>query len=84
MAWARRGDGGGHWVREDDAHRERLQQPKTYGAGTISFVRMTGAAIGTGVLAITLEHRTAYHADHLAATQTPHAPCTVRIITSPQ
>ena len=41
-----------------------------YGAGTLNFVRMTGAAIGTNGLALFLDNRLEYHADHLATTQT--------------
>jgi DHA2 family multidrug resistance protein len=55
-----------------------------YGAGTMNFVRMSGAAIGTNVLALTLDHRTTYHADHLAATQTSDNPATVRLLASVQ
>jgi len=40
-----------------------------YGAGTLNFVRMTGAAIGTNVLAIVLDQRLVYHQDYLATTQ---------------
>jgi len=34
-----------------------------YGAGTLNFVRMSGAAVGTGVLAIVLDHRAILHRD---------------------
>ena len=61
---------------QNAALRDLPNDLTAYGAGTISFVRMTGAAIGTNVLAITLEHRTSYHSDHLAATQTQTNPVT--------
>ena len=51
-----------------------------YGAGTMSFVRMTGAAIGTNVLALALDHRAAYHSVHLAATQTQTNPVTADLL----
>jgi len=51
-----------------------------YGAGAISFVRMTGAAVGTNVLALMLDHRAAYHSDHLAATQTQTNPVTAELL----
>ena len=41
-----------------------------FGAGTLNFVRMTGAAVGTAVIAITLEHRFAFHWHALSSTQT--------------
>ena len=41
-----------------------------FGAGTMNFVRMTGAAVGTAVIAITLEHRFVFHWHALSATQT--------------
>jgi DHA2 family multidrug resistance protein len=52
------------------AMRDLPPELVAYGAGTLSFLRMTGAAVGTNVLAVTLEHRTVFHSDHLAATQT--------------
>ena len=46
----------------------------------MSFVRMTGAAIGTNVLALALDHRAAYHSVHLAATQTQTNPVTADLL----
>jgi len=40
-------------------------------AGTLNFIRMTGAAIGVNALAIVIDSRIATHAQGLAATQTP-------------
>ena len=51
------------------AMRELPPDLLPFGAGTLNFVRMTGAAAGTNVLAIMLDHRHAIHADYLAATQ---------------
>jgi MFS transporter, DHA2 family, multidrug resistance protein len=51
------------------ALRELSPDLLPYGAGTMNFVRMTGAAIGTNVLAMILDQRLVYHADYLAATQ---------------
>jgi EmrB/QacA subfamily drug resistance transporter len=45
---------------------ERLNQ----GAGTYNFTRQLGGAFGTNGLVAIMEMRTAFHADHLAATQT--------------
>ncbi len=45
---------------------EKLAQ----GAGTFNFFRQLGGAFGVNLTALTLEMRTAYHADVLAATQT--------------
>ncbi len=45
-----------------------------YGVGTLNFVRMLGGAIGVNALAISLEQRTAYHADLFAVTQTADNP----------
>lgn len=47
-----------------------------YGAGTMNFVRMSGAAIGTNVIALSVETRLTYHADHLTSTQTAANPVT--------
>jgi EmrB/QacA subfamily drug resistance transporter len=41
-----------------------------YGAGTMTFIRMLGGAIGVNALAIVLDMRSAYYFDQLAATQT--------------
>ncbi|MBT6278209.1 MAG: DHA2 family efflux MFS transporter permease subunit [Chromatiales bacterium] len=51
------------------ALRELSPELLPYGAGTMNFLRMTGAAIGTNVLAIILDNRLIYHADYLASTQ---------------
>ena len=42
----------------------------------MNFVRMTGAALGTNVIAISVETRLSYHADHFASTQTADNPVT--------
>jgi len=39
------------------------------GAGTFNFFRQMGGAFGVNITAVTLEMRTAYHADALTATQ---------------
>jgi len=41
------------------------------GSGAINFARQLGGAFGVNLLAVGLERRTAFHADALAATQTP-------------
>jgi MFS transporter, DHA2 family, multidrug resistance protein len=41
------------------------------GSGAINFTRQLGGAFGVNLLAVALERRTAFHADALAATQTP-------------
>ena len=41
-----------------------------YGAGTMNFIRMLGGAIGVNLIAIVLEARATYYADHFTATQT--------------
>jgi DHA2 family multidrug resistance protein len=41
-----------------------------YGAGTLNFTRMTGAAVGVNLLAVIVEQRTANHASQLTQTQT--------------
>ncbi len=41
-----------------------------YGAGTMTFIRMLGGALGVGCLAIVLENRMMFHSDALTATQT--------------
>ncbi|MEM7254941.1 MAG: DHA2 family efflux MFS transporter permease subunit [Pseudomonadota bacterium] len=51
-----------------------------YGAGTMNFVRMTGAALGTNVIALAVDTRLVHHADHLAATQTSDNPTTVEML----
>ena len=56
------------------ALRNLSQDLLPYGAGTMNFVRMSGAAIGTNSLALTLAHQTAVHADQLATTQTETIP----------
>ena len=52
-----------------------------YGAGTMNFVRMTGAALGTNIVAITVENRLVHHADHLASTQTANNSTTADLVT---
>lgn len=44
------------------------------GSGAINFARQLGGAFGVNLLAAALERRTAFHADALAATQTPDNP----------
>ena len=41
-----------------------------YGAGTLNFTRMVGAAVGVNLLAVIVEQRTASHASQLTQTQT--------------
>ena len=41
------------------------------GSGTINFTRQLGGAFGVNLLAVMLERRTMFHAEALAATQTP-------------
>jgi len=42
-----------------------------YGAGTLNFTRMMGAAIGVNILAVIVDQHTASHASQLTQTQTP-------------
>ena len=42
-----------------------------FGAGTMTFVRMLGGAMGVGCIAIFLETRMLFHSDALTATQIP-------------
>jgi EmrB/QacA subfamily drug resistance transporter len=44
------------------------------GSGAMNFTRQLGGAIGTNLLGVVLERRTAFHGDVLAATQTPDNP----------
>jgi len=48
-------------------------QKMAQGAGTFNFFRQMGGAFGVNITAVTLEMRTAYHADFLTATQTAGA-----------
>lgn len=41
------------------------------GSGAMNFTRQLGGALGTGLLAVIVERRTAFHGDLIAATQTP-------------
>ena len=41
----------------------------SYGAGTMNFIRMLGGAIGVNAIAILLDTRATYYADHFASTQ---------------
>lgn len=41
----------------------------SYGAGTMNFIRMLGGAIGVNAIAIVLDTRATYYADHFATTQ---------------
>lgn len=52
------------------ALRELTPELLPYGAGTLNFVRMTGAAVGTNMLAIALDHRLVVHMDYLRTSQT--------------
>lgn len=47
------------------------------GSGAINFTRQLGGAFGVNLLAVALERRTAFHADMLAATQTPDNSATI-------
>ena len=51
-----------------------------YGAGTLTFIRMMGGAMGVNVLAIVLENRTARHGDLFAATQTAESGATAEVL----
>ena len=51
-----------------------------YGAGTLTFIRMMGGAMGVNTLAIVLETRTARHADFFAATQTSETGATAELL----
>jgi MFS transporter, DHA2 family, multidrug resistance protein len=46
------------------------QELVPFAAGTLNFVRMTGASVGTNTLAIVLDHRAAEHGARLVSTQT--------------
>ena len=41
------------------------------GSGAMNFTRQLGGALGTGILAVIVERRSAFHGDLIAATQTP-------------
>jgi MFS transporter, DHA2 family, multidrug resistance protein len=62
------------------ALRELSPQLLPYGAGTLNFVRMSGAAMGTGILANVLEHRTIVHNEQLFATQSERNTSTVELL----
>jgi DHA2 family multidrug resistance protein len=51
-----------------------------YGAGTLTFIRMMGGAMGVNCLAIVLDHRTARHGDLLAATQSAESGATADVL----
>ena len=50
------------------------------GSGTINFARQLGGAFGVNLLAVMLERRTMFHADALAATQTPDNSATMAFL----
>jgi MFS family permease len=50
------------------------------GSGAINFMRQLGGAFGVNLLAVALERRTMFHADALAATQTPDNPATASLV----
>ncbi len=52
-----------------------------YGAGTMTFIRMLGGAMGVGCLAIVLETRMLFHSDALTATQTTETGATGSLLT---
>jgi hypothetical protein len=51
-----------------------------YGAGTLTFIRMMGGAMGVNCLAIVLEYRTARHGELYAATQTAESGATADVL----
>ena len=51
-----------------------------YGAGTMTFIRMLGGALGVNFLAIVLDVRTAYYFDYFAATQTTMSGATRELV----
>ncbi len=51
-----------------------------YGAGTLTFIRMMGGAMGVNCLALVLDHRTARHGDFYAATQTAESGATADVL----
>ena len=53
-----------------------------YGAGTMTFIRMLGGALGVGCLAIVLETRMLFHSAALTATQTTETGMTGSLLTS--
>ena len=50
------------------------------GSGAINFTRQLGGAFGVNLLAVMLERRTMFHADALAATQTPDNAATMTLL----
>ncbi|TAK82279.1 MAG: DHA2 family efflux MFS transporter permease subunit [Betaproteobacteria bacterium] len=50
------------------------------GSGAINFTRQLGGAFGVNLLAVALERRTMFHADALAATQTPDNAATLALL----
>lgn len=51
-----------------------------YGAGTLTFIRMLGGAMGVNCLALVLDHRTARHGEFYAATQTAESGATADVL----
>ena len=51
-----------------------------YGAGTLTFIRMLGGAMGVNCLAIVLETRTARHVDFFTATQISETDATAGVL----
>ena len=59
-------------------HRDLI----SYGAGTMNFIRMMGGAIGVNAIAIVLDTRATYYADHFTSTQVTMDGPTQRVISS--
>jgi EmrB/QacA subfamily drug resistance transporter len=57
--------------------RELPPELLAQGSGTVNFMRQLGGAFGVNLLAVMLERRTTFHADALAATQTPDNAATI-------
>jgi hypothetical protein len=52
-----------------------------YAAGTMNFIRLTGASIGVSTLALIIDGRISSHGDTLRATQTAENPVTAEMLT---
>ena len=53
-----------------------------YAAGTLNFIRLTGASIGVSALALIIDGRSVGHGDTLRATQTSENPVTREMLTA--
>lgn len=53
-----------------------------YAAGTLNFIRLTGASIGVSALALIIDGRSVNHGDTLRATQTAENPVTREMLTA--